>query len=205
VVGGQHRHECRVHRVLRAKGACPACTRAAQHASPAIHDCPATAGRSNLLLFAYSSLCLQVASCADDPAAGELIHVANFDVVKSTLVDIVGRCAAGRGRPRGELRGELGRGRQPRARGMWPATPRATARAACARLWTTCMRMLSLYFACTTKMRRACQQSGNRCVRVVRVPSQVNITTTPSYSPLCAPMAPAPITCAPLGRASGRD
>ena len=97
VVGGQHRHECRVHRVLRAEGACSPCTRAAQHASPVILDCPATAGRSNLLLFAYRLLCLQAASCVDDPAAGELFIGAYFAVLKSIMVDIIGTCAS---RPR---------------------------------------------------------------------------------------------------------
>ena len=151
---GQHRDDCRAHRDLRHKGACPACTCAAQHASLASLGCQATAVRSNVMLFAYRLLCLQVTSYSDDPAAGDLIIGANFDVLRSTLLDIVGTCAAGRGRPRGELRGELGRGRQPRTRGMWPATPRATARAACARLlWTVHMHMLSLYYLVLRKVR----------------------------------------------------
>ena len=82
------------------------------------------------MFFAYRLLCSQVTSYADDPAAGKLIHGANFAVLKSTLVDFVGRCAAGRQRLRGELRGELGRCRQPLARGRRPAMPRARAGAA---------------------------------------------------------------------------
>ena len=82
------------------------------------------------MFFAYRLLCSQVTSYADDPAAGKLIHGANFAVLKSTLVDFVGRCAAGRRRLRGELRGELGRCRQPLARGRRPAMPRARAWAA---------------------------------------------------------------------------
>ena len=117
VVGGQHRHECRVHRVLRAEGACSPCTRAAQHASPVILDCPATAGRSNLLLFAYRLLCLQAASCVDDPAAGELFIGAYFAVLKSIMVDIIGTCAS---RPREAAR-----------RAAW----QAWARSAAARAW----------------------------------------------------------------------
>ena len=159
-----HRDGCRAHLALRHKGACSACTRAAQHASPASLGCPATAGRSNVLLFAYHLLCLQATSCVDDPAAGDLIIGANFDVLNFAMVQVVVPCAAGRRRPRGELRGELGRGRQPHARDMWPTTPRATARAACARPRTMCMHTRTSYYPCTTLLRStAPAEPGTLC------------------------------------------
>ena len=123
-----------------------------------------TAGLSNIMLLAYRLLCSQARSCAEVPAAGELIIGTYFAVLKFAMKDIVGRCAAGRGRPCGELRGELGRGRQPRARGMWPATPKATAEEACARPRTMCMRMLGLYSTEYSDLRRVRQQRQNPAV-----------------------------------------
>jgi hypothetical protein len=148
---GQHRDDCRAHRALRPKGACPACTRATQHVSPASLGCQATASRSKVVLFTCRLLCLQVVSYADDPAAGDLITGANFDVLNFAMVQVVVPCAAGRRRLRGELRGEPGRGRQPLPRGMWPASPMATAGAQCARPQTMCMRTFTLYYPCTTE------------------------------------------------------
>ena len=83
---GQHRDDCRAHRALRHKGACPACTCAAQHASLASLGCQATAVRSNVMLFAYRLLCVQATSYADDPAAGDLIVGAKFDVLNFAMV-----------------------------------------------------------------------------------------------------------------------
>ena len=153
---GQHRDDCLAHRALRHKGACPACTCAAQHASLASLGCQATAVRSNVMLFAYRLLCVQATSYADDPAAGDLIVGAKFDVLNFAMVQVVVLCAAGRRRLHGELRGEPGRGRQPRPRGMWPASPMATAGAPCARPRTMCMRTCTLYYPCTTPRAHPC-------------------------------------------------
>ena len=50
-----------------------------------------TAGLSNEMLLAYRLLCSQAGSCAGDPAAGKPIIGTAFDVLKSTMVGIVGR------------------------------------------------------------------------------------------------------------------
>eukprot|EP00966_Prymnesium_polylepis_P141629 3270519-Prymnesium_polylepis.2 len=86
---GQHRDDCRAYRALRPKGACPACTRATQHVSPASLGCQATAICFNVVLFTCRLLCLQAASYADDPAAGDLIIGANFDVLNFAMEDDV--------------------------------------------------------------------------------------------------------------------
>ena len=62
-------------------------------------------------------LCSQAANCDEDPAAGKLIIGTHCAVLKLAMVDIVGRCAAGRGWPRSELSSEPVRGRKRRARG----------------------------------------------------------------------------------------
>jgi hypothetical protein len=94
-------------------------------------------------------------------------------------VDIVGPCAAGRGRPRSELRSELGRGRQRRARGMCPHTPRPQAGAACARAHgrslCACVLCTTLYYTiCATVSSRAeigvCAWSVCRLKLILRPP-----------------------------------
>ena len=187
------------------EGACTALARLAPRALLRALPSQPTSGLSNVMLFAHRLPCSQAASYSNDPAAGQLIIGTNFAVLKFAMKDTVGRCAAGRGRPRSELHSELVRGRQRRARGRCPHMPRLRAGAVCARPQTSCVRMRALYYAVLHNVRHHVQQSRNRCVRVVCVPSQVYYYVNPSYSPLCAPMPPAPITCAPLGRASVRD
>ena len=46
---------------------------------------------SNEMLLAYRLLCSQAGSCAGDPAASKPIIGTAFDVLKSTMVGIVGR------------------------------------------------------------------------------------------------------------------